>query len=306
MSELLTRIKQELLDEYEATGRIDREGWLARYPQFHEDLLLVFRLFDAADAAEAVPAAEPWSDYQGIVGRARQNVLRIAEIHEADPEEAALGQALAAVRGPLLRPPHGKGAVDERILRVFTLGLVVQALVRARARLHQFMGQKLSDLAEAGLRLGLWGHAPYAFGMFDKGLYRVEQEAERRGWLQVKEKKYVPLPLLESELKRLGAEILSHPDLTRRYLDHLARRDSMELEVWGMTRYAAAELVTRGERITVSGVLRVFRETPEWGYKVGLDPDLPEAMITEVEVEQALEHLIRLRLVPVHEVDLVT
>ena len=306
MSEQLDYIKQEILDEYTAAGQINPARWLARYPEFREDLLGVFRLFDTATAAEAVPEAEPWSDFQGIVGRARQNILRMAEVFQADPAESALGEALAAHPGPFLRPLPQNEAQDEKTLHVFTLGLVVQALVRAGAHLHQYMGQKLSDLGNFGLHLGLWQHVPYAYGMFDKTIYRIEEEAAKRGWLQVRNKQYVPAPLLEREVARLSLEILSAPELTTRYFDHLARRDSSELEVWGMSRYAATQLVAQGLRITIPAVLQFFHDTPAWTYKVVTSPDFKDANITEFEVEQALEHLVRLRLIPASEVDLVT
>lgn len=305
MSEQLTRIKGAILQEYQSHGHIDRDGWLARYPGFREDLLAVFRLFDAAEAAEGSSTAEPWPDYRGMVARERQNILRMAEIHVANPEESALGQAIENVVDPFVRPRPGTATVDEKTLRVFALGLVVQALFRTGARLHQFMGQKLSDLANAALHLNLWQHVPYAYGMFDETLYAVEEDASELGWLRVQGKYYAPTNLLEAEIARLSPEILSQPELTQRVIEYFAGQDSTDLEVWGMTRYAGVQLVARGQRISVAAVLQFFRDTPAWKYKVEPDPSFGEVMIAEYEVARALEHLVRLRLLPPHEVDLI-
>lgn len=302
MSDQLSRIKREILAERKQTGKIDREAWLARHPEMAETLPAVFRLVDRTVEAETLEPAVPWSDYQGIATRARENFLRITEVHGADPEETALGEALARVHaegGFLLE--NQAVSEDRAFLPAFTLAYVVRALVRAKARLHQFMGQKLAYLGQSGLRLSPFpDFVPYTHGMFGKSVYSAELEAESRGWLEVVSKSYAPTPRMDQALAELVPQIIRAPDVAERYLSHLARRTNDELEIWGMTHHAAIRLYLDGRRVTVAAVRDFFLQTNAWKEKV------TGGRIQDSHIESALEHLVRLQLTPPEWVDFVT
>jgi len=304
MAPSLDQIKDAIRMEHKQLGRVDPEKWFGLYPEHRKTLESVFRLIARVDSLPA-PREEiyTWVDPGGRVAKARQNMTRILEVRIADPIETALGAALARSRAETsaaleVSPTVAVSAASSP--RVFVLALVVDALHRAGARLHQFMGQKLAYLADAGLGFGQFpAFAPADFGMFDKGLYALETAAGRMGWFSVVDKKYSPKPKMSQDLRQLVPEILKDPVLTERYLDYLAVRTNHELEVWGMTRYAALIVGERNGYVTVPMVRAFFISTPAWEYKVA------HGYITDEHIQHALEHLVRLQLVPHHLVDLI-
>lgn len=302
MSDPLSRIKSEILAERKQTGKIDREAWLTRHPEMAETLPAVFRLIDRVVEAEALEPTAAWSDYQGIATRARENLRRIAQVRGADREETALGEALARVyaEGGFLAK-NDVVAADRALLPAFTLGYIVRALVRAKARLHQFMGQKLAYLGQAGLGFTAFpDFAPYTHGMFGKSVYAAEKEAERRGWFDVISKGYRPATDMERALTELVPHIIRAPEVAERYLSHLASRTNDELEIWGMTHHAAIRLYLDRRRVTVLAVREFFLQTEHWKEKV------TGGRIQDSQIESALEHLLRLQLARPEWIDFVS
>lgn len=298
MTDQLDRIRGEILAEHRATGTVNRESWLNQYPEYRERLEAVFQLLERAAEIDAQPSGPAWPDHEGRILRARENFRRTVAVRGDDPAETALGEALGKARaqGGVVAEPAGE--LDRELLQAFTITYVVGALTHAGARLHQFMGQKLTYLTEIGLRIGAFRKfTPYTHGMFDKTLYSAEQEAAQRGWLTVEGKYYRPSSRMEAVIAEMTPQVIRQPELAERYVDYVARRTNDEMEVWGMTHHAGIQLLVRGERVTIPAILEIFGTTKPWREK------LARGRIDARMVEQALEHLIRLQLLPAHAVD---
>jgi hypothetical protein len=301
MTDQIDRIRGEILAEHRATGTVNREGWLSRYPEYRERLEAMFGLLARAAEIDSQPSGPAWPDHEGRIMRARENFRRIATVRGADPAEAALGQALGEAQAQGGVVAQMGGGLDRELLQAFTITYVVGALTHAGARLHQFMGQKLTYLAEIGLRIGAFRKfTPYTHGMFDKNVYSAEREAAQRGWLAVEAKHYRPSSRTEAVIAEMTPKVIRLPELADQYVAHVARRTNDELEVWGMTHHSGIQLLARGERITIPAVLEIFGNTKPWHEKMA------SGRITAQMVEQALEHLIRLQLLPPDAIDFYT
>lgn len=294
MSRPLDEIKAQIAKEYQATQRFEPEGWLARYPEWRAELTEFFAVFGPAlSAAEGVPVPR-WRDPSGTLRRIQENTRRIAAIRAADLAETQLGSAIADVDAPaVVIPPKGSNRWMEAKTAIFTW--IVDTFRRARrGNTGRYDANKATYLTERAFGLDLFrGFRPAQLGMWNPVLETVETEATGRGWIKSVEKgrRFAAGPNLDEGL-RLARERLSDPQLANQFARHLvANRDYLEL--WGMVDHSALQLANSGRRISATAIRDVIMSVPEWEEKTHLLPGIPSA----------LEHLIRLELIPTELID---
>jgi hypothetical protein len=296
MSSRLDEIKAEIAREYGSTRQFDAAPWLARYPEWRSELEEFFAVFGPALAAAEQAPVSRWQDRGGVLRRMHENTRLIAAVRGADLAETELGARLADADTPLVAVPRGERTWwRETKTAIFTF--IIDTFHRLRyGASGRFDANKSTYLMEVLLRLDLYrGFRPARLGMWNPNLYSIESDAGARGWITTVEggKRFEPGPEIAQALE-LARQRLSDPELADQLGVHLARNHH-RLELWGMVAYAASRLADDDRTVTAQAVLDVILTIPEWAWKDHLFPQIPQAM----------EHLIRLGLIPVDRVDLI-
>jgi hypothetical protein len=284
-------IKGAIAQEYLDRGRVNRDVWFSRYPQWRAELEGVFALTDSVNAVEGESVAPRWEDKDGTLKSIIAHTRQLLRVRGADAAEADLGHRVAAAERPGLDPAAEFGSPAARDV----LGMILSRLQRLRAEPGRIDAQKTTFLLERALALGLYtGHVPHKWGLFDKALYEVEDQVSERGWFtwDATRNRFVAGESASDIAERAGESHLADPALAKDLLDHFGEQAG-ELALWGMVAYAADVLLSKRDRVTVAGLQNVFRETPVWKGKSFEDD----------HVAAALAHLVRLGLVPAEEVD---
>lgn len=290
----LDEIKTRIAREYRETGRFDPAPWLAAHPEWHDELDRFFAVFGPALESSAETSPQVWWDASGTTRQIQRNIAQIASVRSADAQETDLGRSLATLPESTVAPPSG--GIQEYWME--TKAAIFSFLVdtfrrKRRGQSGRYDANKSVYLDQRLYRLNLFeGFRPARYGMFNSALYRVEEFAQARGWVNLVEgRRYRAGPKVEEALSLARARVVD-PALAQRLADHLAE-NRHALELWGMVDFASLKLVEQGQRITVSAIVETLKGVKEWQWKEDLYPFVPEA----------LAHLIRLELVPAHLVD---
>lgn len=289
MSDELSRIRQEIRNELDSTGRVAIEHWLAEYPDYRAEL----EAFIGSLGADITPdLAEPasWPDGGAMVRRLiAESTARFIE----ERKERRLGKRRSA-----FSPVVGVH-VNPVIVRPRVYADLVHRLSALTEEAVDLV--KLAKAAHVEIRyFGLQGFkfVPAAKGPLDDDFYRALGVAKREGWIEPAGKHHLrPGPRI-AEVEDEVSEYLRDPELADQLARVLAPYSGWELGVWTTVLWTSEKLVERGEPIGLASVKRGILEEPKW--KVG---KIEWREFSDVSIVDALGHLSRLRLIPPVTVD---
>lgn len=288
MSTPLDTIKAQIAREFGETGRFDPARWIAQHPEWSTEIATFIEAFASVDP----PRSEPWHDRGGHLRRLQNNIQRVVEIRKADEEETKLGLEVSSFSGPAVVKPRDRTWKETKAA---VMVFVVDVFRRVRrGHTGRYDANKSIYLDERLLRLDLFrGFKPARLGMWNPRLTTIEREAAEHGWLQTEEagRRLRAGPQLDEALE-VAHSSLTNPKLAERLTLHLADHQP-DLELWGMVDYAARTLVEGGSRISTPAVVEVLKAVPEWEWKDHLHEFVPGA----------IEHLVRLELIPADQID---
>lgn len=275
MDDPLTHVLHTMLKEHLRGEILDLDDWIARYPQYSQQITeyharlsaLPSALDDAGDPDDNDPASVARS-----LALARQAMAR-GRLQRKDRE---LGTRIEPVRtGGATIPP----ASDAPWFPKFTVyAWIVVLLHEANGYCKRFRAQKVAYLVEQALASGLFtAHERFAAGPYDWAL-RYEKEGEpyavQLRWFDVEDEATEANPDRRSGRYHLAersasaashaARFLKDPAATRELVLHLGKASNDELETLATVADLALELQSSGREVTTDSVLAALRATPEY------------------------------------------
>lgn len=296
MSDAFEQVRIRMQRELDESGFLDTRRWLRDFPQYTAEIQeFVLADLDQGPDPDSLPGER--EAYDGAMADGIADALNEARLRG---RELRLGARIAAVarREPL---PEGSTRNYARaLLMAFTVSRLYERIPWVdRVKLY-----KALYLLEEAVGSGVFtSFEVTAYGLFDLDLRHAEDDAEDRGlrarWIELDPKKtedrsdlFLPGPKATEALAR-APDYLPDPPLAEDFLDLIAGYDGWTLAAWQTIHAVGKKLAERGGTIDVESVKAAIRAEEAWrGNKLGF----PE--FTDDGIEESLQHLARLRLLP--------
>ncbi|WP_420128153.1 hypothetical protein [Longimicrobium sp.] len=296
MSDAFEQVRTRMERELGESGFLDTRRWLRDFPQYTAEIQeFVLAGIEQASAPDWAPGER--EAYDAAVADGIADALNQARLRA---REMKLGARIAAVarREPL---PEGS---TRNYARALLMAFTVYRLYERIPWVDRVKLYKALYLLEEAVGPGVFtSFEVTAYGLFDLDLRHAEDDAEdrgmRAGWIELDPKKtedrsdlFLPGPKAAEAVVR-APDYLPDPPLAEEFLDLIAGFDGWTLAAWQTIHAVGKALAERGATIDVESVTAAIRAEEAWqGNKLGF----PE--FTDDGIEESLQHLARLRLLP--------
>jgi hypothetical protein len=301
MAETFEEVRSRMQRELEESGFLDSRRWLQEFPEYASEI----RGFVLAGIEEGpVPDWAPGEQeaYETAAARAIADAGREAKLRVT---EMRLGRRIAAV---LRREPLPEGST-RNYARALLMAFTVHHLYERDPWVDRVKLYKSLYLLEEAVGPGVFTTFEVTtYGLFDADLKHGEDDAEKRGirsgWIDIDPKVgdrpdlFLPGPKT-AEATAKARDYLPDAELAQEFLTLIGRFSGWTLGAWQTIHLVGKRLTERGAVIDLASVKIGILEESAWqDSKFGFREFHDDA------IEEALEHLSRLRLLPADMINL--
>lgn len=286
MSTQLERIRAEIRTEYLETGVVNAAAWVAAYPEHRSEIEQFIRsLAETESPAATRPADE-------AVGPVVRNLIsrQMARLRAEIADQLGSERETANFSHP---QPVPRGKKTERRAQVYAWATDVLYRVRSDATKRSM--QKVLYLLDFALPQGLGldlSYSPRVNGPYSREVKQAGLRAAQDGLITIKERYHVLRGAAGKEALQDVREHLRDPQIAEHFVEFFGALSDKELERWASIHWAAMEIIEAGAVPDAQGVQQWLQDSGIWSRDVG------EKHYSTEQIAEALEYLIRLRLLP--------
>jgi hypothetical protein len=301
MGETFEQVRDRMQRELDETQFLDTRRWLKEFPEYESEIReFVLDELDNEPVSDWAPGEK--EAYETVAAEAVEDMVREAERRVA---EMRLGARIAAVphREPL---PEGS---TRNYARALLMAFTVHHLYVRDPWIDRVKLTKALYLLEEAVGPGVFtSFEVTTYGLSDADLKHAEEDAEKRGtrsqWIVIDRKNrrrnvdlFLPGPR-SAEATEKARDYLPDTTLAEEFLHLIGRYSGWELGAWQTIHLVGKRLVERRAVIDLTSLKAGILEEAAWqDSKFGFREFHDDA------IEEALEHLSRLRLLPADMID---
>lgn len=281
----IDRIKFELLSACASGMSVDIASWVARFPEYRDELLDFWLWARGIDQGDPDPPEGP-SNLPSLMATAlRRACLAVSLGAEwltplaAEAECYGILEQLLELRK---EPPPKVPRARRAFRRAVVCAWVVEELSTVRSSVTRLTLQKTTHLLERAMTLKLFDeHRKKSLGPYDHTARYKDAEpiAAKKGWIVIVGNTFLPGER-GHEFQQYASRYLRSPDLASRLARFLGRLSDDQLETWATIEWVARDLSASRAKVTVDNIRDAINRDRVWASKLQ-KPSFSEDRICE-------------------------